>query len=146
MFDILPFPNITGETPEEQLDQINSYLIQLKEELEFILTSISADNLSMDLRQQLASLGADMDTNKTEQEIVNQQIINRTLTVDDVLSSSGFENARKEITDQIPKEYLMSVSEGSNGIVFQTANDGNKVLKVTFDSTTNTISCTLQGE
>ena len=146
MFDILPFPNITGETPEEQLDQINSYLIQLKEELEFILTSISADNLSMDLRQQLASLGADMDTNKTEQEIVNHQIINRTLTVDDVLSSSGFENARKEITDQIPKEYLMSVSEGSNGIVFQTANDGNKVLKVTFDSTTNTISCTLQGE
>lgn len=146
MFDILPFPNITGETPEEQLDQINSYLIQLKEELEFILTSISADNLSMDLRQQLASLGADMDTNKTEQEIVNQQIINRTLTVDDVLSSSGFENARKEITDQIPKEYLMSVSEGSNGIVFQTANDGKKVLKVTFDSTTNTISCTLQGE
>lgn len=146
MFDILPFPNITGETPEEQLEQINSYLIQLKEELEFILTSISADNLSMDLRQQLASLGADMDTNKTEQEIVNQQIINRTLTVDDVLSSSGFENARKEITDQIPKEYLMSVSEGSNGIVFQTANDGNKVLKVTFDSTTNTISCTLQGE
>ena len=141
MFDILPFPNITGETPEEQLDQINSYLIQLKEELEFILTSISADNLSMDLRQQLASLGADMDTNKTD-----QQIINRTLTVDDVLSSSGFENARKEITDQIPKEYLMSVSEGSNGIVFQTANDGNKVLKVTFYSTTNTISCTLQGE
>ena len=30
MYDILPFPNITGETPAEQLEQINSYLIQLK--------------------------------------------------------------------------------------------------------------------
>lgn len=64
MYDILPFPNITGETPAEQLEQINSYLIQLKEELEFILTGISADNLSEDLRRQLAALGADISTNR----------------------------------------------------------------------------------
>ena len=99
MYDILPFPNITGETPEAQLEQINSYLIQLKEELEFALTRISAENLSEDLRKQLASLGADINTNKTEQEVVTQQIINRALTVDDVTSSSAFEKA---IIDKIP--------------------------------------------
>lgn len=108
MFDILPFPNITGETPAEQLEQMNSYLIQLKEELEFILTSISVDNLSVDLRQQLASLGADVDTNKTEQEVVNQQIINRALTVDDVTSSSAFERA---IIEKIP-EFTVNVDTG----------------------------------
>ena len=159
MYDILPFPNITGETPEEQLSQINSYLIQLKEELEFQLMSISMDNLSIDLRQQLASLGADVDTNRTEQEVVTQQIINRSLTVDDVLGSSAFKDTIQEVTDrieevtdrieeaegQIPEKYVVDVIEGESGIVFQTANEGDKVLTITFDSTQNTISCKLQG-
>lgn len=152
MYDILPFPNITGETPEEQLSQINSYLIQLKEELEFQLMSISMDNLSIDLRQQLASLGADVDTNRTEQEVVTQQIINRSLTVDDVLGSSAFKDTIQEVTDrieeaegQIPEKYVVDVIEGESGIVFQTANEGDKVLTITFDSTQNAINCKLQG-
>jgi hypothetical protein len=99
MYDILPFPNITGETPAEQLEQINSYLIQLKEELEFQFMSISVDNLSQDLRTQLANLGADINTNKTEQETVTQQLINRSLTVDDVTSSYAF---KKAILDSVP--------------------------------------------
>ena len=93
MYDVLPFPNITGETPEESIEQIHSYLIQLKEELEFALSGISVNNLSEDLRKQLSSLGADISTNKTEQEVVTQQIINRALTVDDVISSSAFKSA-----------------------------------------------------
>lgn len=143
MYDILPFPNITGENPAEQLEQINSYLIQLKEELEFILTRISVDNLSEDLRRQLASLGADITTNKTEQEVVTQQIINRSLTVDDVVSSTAFENALKEVKDEIPTEYLVTVNDSDEGIVFQTANEGDKVLKITVDYETGYLNYTI---
>ena len=114
--------------------------------------SISMDNLSIDLRQQLASLGADVDTNRTEQEVVTQQIINRSLTVDDVLRSSAFKDTIQEVTDrieeaegQIPEKYVVDVIEGESGFVFQTANEGDKVLTITFDSTQNTISCKLQG-
>ena len=143
MYDILPFPNITGENPAEQLEQINSYLIQLKEELEFILTRISVDNLSEDLRRQLASLGADITTNKTEQEVVTQQIINRSLTVDDVVSSTAFENALKEVKDEIPTEYLVTANDSDEGIVFQTANEGDKVLKITVDYETGYLNYTI---
>ena len=143
MFDILPFPNITGETPAEQLEQMNSYLIQLKEELEFILTSISAENLSADLRQQLASLGADVDTNKTEQEVVNQQIINRALTVDDVVDSTAFKNALKEVSDDIPKDYLVTASDTEGGIEFTDADGNKKTLKITVDYETGILSYTI---
>ena len=103
MYDVLPFPNITGETPEERIEQISSYLIQLKEELEFMLSRISVENLSEDLKKQLSSLGADINTNKTEQEIVTQQIINRALTVDDVTSSSAFHSAiAKTVLEKSP--------------------------------------------
>lgn len=37
---ILPLPNIIGQTPEEQIREIKSYLIQLQEELEFTLQQI----------------------------------------------------------------------------------------------------------
>ena len=99
MFDVLPFPNLVGNDPAEQIEQMYSYLIQLKETLEFVLTDISADNLSAELRQMLKNLGADISTQKEEQDIVNQQIIKRTLTVDDVTSSAEFERA---IIERIP--------------------------------------------
>lgn len=134
MYDILPFPNITGENPAEQLEQINSYLIQLKEELEFILTRISVDNLSEDLRRQLASLGADITTNKTEQEVVTQQIINRSLTVDDVVSSTAFKNA---VNEAVP-----TFSDSNDGIVIES--EGSKqVLKITVDYETGYLNYTI---
>lgn len=127
MFDILPFPNITGETPAEQLEQMNSYLIQLKDTLEFILTSISADNLSADLRKQLESLGADIETNKTESEAVTEQIINRALTVDDVIRSSAFENA------------IPSFADASDGIAISTG-DKRQTLQITVDYETGCLN------
>ena len=130
MYDILPFPNITGETPAEQLEQINSYLIQLKEELEFVLTRISAENLSEDLRRQLSSLGADINTNKTEQEVVTQQIINRALTVDDVVSSTTFENALPMFTDT------------EEGIEVKTG-DKRQTFKITVDYENGDLSYTI---
>lgn len=59
MFDMLPFPNISGKTVEEQASQINNYLIQLKESLEFVLTNISTDNLSQELIDKLNALTDD---------------------------------------------------------------------------------------
>lgn len=146
MFDILPFPNITGETPEEQLEQMNSYLIQLKEELEFILTRISVDNLSEDFRRQLASLGADISTNKTEQEVITQQIINRSISVDDVVDSKALENKLKDVRNDIPTSYMVTANDSDEGIVFETADDGDKILKIEVDTETGYLNYTIQGE
>lgn len=146
MFDILPFPNITGETPEEQLEQMNSYLIQLKEELEFILTRISVDNLSEDFRRQLASLGADISTNKTEQEVITQQIINRSISVDDVVDSTALENKLKDVRNDIPTSYMVTANDSDEGIVFETADDGDKILKIEVDTETGYLNYTIQGE
>ena len=37
---LLPLPNIIGQTTEEQIREIKSYLIQLQEELEFQLQAL----------------------------------------------------------------------------------------------------------
>lgn len=93
MYDILPFPNITATDAKEQVAQINNYLIQLKEELEFILTNISADNLSPELLGMIRSLGADVQTTKEEQEDTAQQMAQRMISVSDVVDSQLFKEA-----------------------------------------------------
>lgn len=81
MYDILPFPNITATDEREQVAQINNYLIQLKESLEFALMNISADNLSQELRTQLNSLGAEVKTTQEEQTEATQQLAKKISTV-----------------------------------------------------------------
>ena len=83
-------PHITATRPEEQVAQVKDYLFQLKEELEFILTNISVDNLSQDLVEKLNSLGADIEKNNEEKEEQLQKINNNSVTVYDVLNSSAF--------------------------------------------------------
>ena len=90
MYDILPFPNITATDTKEQVAQINNYLIQFKEALEFILANISADNLSPELRGQLNSLGADIKSAKEEQNEVVQQMAHKGISVSDVVNSQLF--------------------------------------------------------
>jgi ABC-type lipoprotein release transport system permease subunit len=101
MFDILPFPNITGHTQEEQLVQTRDYLYQLKEELEFILTNIGAENLSQELRAQIANLGDTIKTTIEEQDTMNQQMTSKTITVNDVLNSPGYKADLKGVNDRI---------------------------------------------
>lgn len=123
MYDILPFPNITATETKEQVEQINNYLIQFKEILEFILTNISADNLSPELRNQLNSLGTEIETSKEKQEDVTQQLSHKTLTVSDVINSQLFKNA-------IPSDYISSGKQtytstednGENVFTFTNAN------------------------
>lgn len=43
----LPYPNINGETDDKKIAQIQNYLIQLKDILEFTLMSMSSENMAM---------------------------------------------------------------------------------------------------
>ena len=93
MYDMLPFPNITSKTAEEQVAEINNYLIQFKESLEFILTSIGIENLSAELVSLLNSLGAEIEkTNKSKEEELNQ-VSNKMITISDVINSEAFKKA-----------------------------------------------------
>ena len=60
MVDMFPFPRVTGNTPDEKISELLSYLIQFKEALEFALMNISTENLSPDLVNKLNELGADI--------------------------------------------------------------------------------------
>ena len=90
MYDMLPFPNITATDTKEQVAQINNYLIQFKETLEFILTNISADNLSADLIAKLNDLGSDIKKANTERGEEIQQVSGRIITASDVVNSAVY--------------------------------------------------------
>lgn len=102
MYDILPFPNITATEPEEQIVQINNYLLQLKEELEFILTNISTENLSQELLKAITS-GVKSDGFTTEQLSMVQQMAGKGISISDVVNSKEFamfSDGLKEYSDQ----------------------------------------------
>lgn len=90
MYDMLPFPNITATDTKEQVAQINNYLIQFKETLEFILTNISADNLSADLIAKLNALGSDIQKENAERGEEMQQVSGRIITASDVVNSAVY--------------------------------------------------------
>lgn len=102
MYDILPFPpNITATDTKEQVAQINNYLIQFKEALEFILMNISEDNLSPDLVEKLNSLGTDIKKENEERGEEIQQVSGKMITVSDVLNSSAFKASVTELEEKI---------------------------------------------
>ena len=103
MFDMLPFPNITTKTAEEQIVELTRYLIQFKETLEFILTNISFDNFSTDMIDKLNSLGAEIEKSNESRDEQMQQVSNKTITVSDVINSNAFKEA-------LTNEYSFSVN------------------------------------
>jgi hypothetical protein len=111
MYDILPFPNITGGTEKEQLAEMLSYLIQFKEELEFVLTNISTDNLSQDLLKKLNTLGADIEKTNTERSDDIQQVVNKTFSIADIINSAAFKSALQSVEEKVPGEYLVSAEQ-----------------------------------
>jgi len=114
MYDMLPFPHITATNAEEQSAQINNYLIQFKETLEFILMNISAENLSPDLVNKINSLGANIEKNYVEREEEIQQVTGKMITVSDVINSSAFQadmDAREEKIQKNVEENLPTASE-----------------------------------
>jgi hypothetical protein len=131
MYDILPFPNITATDTKEQVAQIYNYLIQFKETLEFILTNISADNLSPELRERLNSLGAEIKTTKEEQEDATQQIVHKTITVSDVINSELFKEA-------VPSDYIV---RGEQTTISSEDGGENVYTFTSADGTTDTFRC-----
>lgn len=111
MYDMLPFPNITAATPEEQVTQINNYLIQFKETLEFILTNISFDNLSQDVVNKLNTLGADIVKSIEDRDDQIQQVTSKTLTVSDVINSKAFEIALENAKPKV--EFTLNFDTGN---------------------------------
>lgn len=93
MYDMLPFPHITATKPEEQVAQINNYLVQFKETLEFILMNISMDNLSKDLADKITSLGSSIEKSSVERAEEIQQVTNKMggSSVSDIINSPLFQ-------------------------------------------------------
>ena len=102
MVDMLPFPRIMGDTPENQIGELINYLVQFKETLEFALMNISTENLSPDLVNKLNELGADIERNQTERESELAQISHgNSLTIFDVINSEAFETSIKNEVSNI---------------------------------------------
>ena len=143
-FDTLPFPNITAKDAEERSKQTVDYLIQFKEELEFILNAIA--------RGEYGSI-----TTKPTQ-VVETHVVSTSrneLTVAEVINSAAFkgaidsvqenindvgkdvDEARKEIAiveNAIPKEYLVRaeqtyVSSEPGGINLYSVTDAGGQVK-----------------
>lgn len=104
MYDLLPFPNFAATEASELTAQLNNYLIQFKETLEFVLTNISTDNLSPDLITKLNELGAEIEKSNEERDDQINQVSNNSITVSDVLNSSAFKQA-------LPSKYLVSAEQ-----------------------------------
>ena len=108
MVDIFPFPRVTGETPEKQITELISYLIQFKETLEFELANISTENLSPDLVAKLDSLNATIEQSNLEKEDEIAQIANKT---SQFASASAFSlNRTKPATEEELSQINFSVN------------------------------------
>lgn len=90
MIDILPFPSMIGNTPEEQIKELYNYLIQFKEALEFVLDNISTENLSPDLVKMLNELGANIRENNTAREEEIAQLSGNISNVNELIGKIKF--------------------------------------------------------
>ena len=101
MNNILPYPNITATEPKEQIQQLKSYIFQLTETLEFLLTNINTDNLSPSLVNQLNDLGMSIENTRADvderQQITTNLVKENSLTVNDVITSVAFQNEVQEM-------------------------------------------------
>lgn len=119
MMDMLPFPKVSGNSPEEQIVSLVNYMTHFKETLEFALMNISTDNLSSDLVNKLNELGAGIEKNKEEREDEVAQISTKTLTVSDVCNSELFKDA---VAREQTKDITFNVNF-NNGCLEYTTNE-----------------------
>ena len=101
MLDVFQFPNITGNTAEEKINQTIDYLIQFKEALEFAISNIGTDNLSQELLKKLNELGADVKKSNEDREDQLIQMSNNSITVYDVINSALFKSS---LSSEVEKE------------------------------------------
>ena len=103
MFDILPFPNITAKEPEERISQVIDYLLQFKEDLEFILTNLSTENLSPELQAKIASVRSSTEvfTEEQSEQLGQMKGSGGGISVSDVLTSPAFIAYAESVTKYV---------------------------------------------
>ena len=52
----LRLPNLTEGEPEAQLRQLRSYLYQMQEQLQYVLSNLDVENMSDEMRTKLQNL------------------------------------------------------------------------------------------
>ena len=52
----LRLPSLTGSDPETQLLQLRSYLYQMQEQLQYVLSNLDVENMSDEMRTKLQNL------------------------------------------------------------------------------------------
>jgi hypothetical protein len=95
----LPYPNINGETNEKKLAQINAYLIQLKDALEFALIGMSSENQSMS-----ETLSKSLNASNVEREDQLKQVSSK-ITSDSDGAMSAIEQTAEAIRTEVRQEY-----------------------------------------
>lgn len=91
---------LRSTTPETQIEELVVYLVQLKEELEFILSNISEDNLSEALRKRFEGLGVSIGASNKNRKDELLQVTSRLISVRDVVGSDVFKEAVKNIINE----------------------------------------------
>ena len=92
MFDTLPFPNMTAKDAEERSKQTIDYLLQLREELVFILDSIVSGEYGRLAIQR---------TEVKIAESVVQSASQDGLTIAEVINSAAFKGALNGVKEQM---------------------------------------------
>lgn len=123
MYDLLPFPNITATDATELMAQVNNYLIQFKETLEFVLTNISTDNLSPDLISKLNELGAEIEKSNEERDDQINQVSNKTITISDVLNSPAFKVTLDGSVDNAVNDIVFTVNFNTGNLEYTTSKE-----------------------
>lgn len=121
MLDMLPFPRIMGDTPDKQIVELVTYLVQFKETLEFALRNISTENLSPELVNKLNELGAGIEKSNENREDEIAQVSSKTLTVSDVCNSEIFKLA---VEDMFKGYTTFNVNFETGHLEYNTSNEG----------------------
>lgn len=112
MFDTLPFPNMTAKDAEERSKQTIDYLLQLREELVFILDSIVSGDFSKVTTQPEA-----LKAMETEEKVSSND-----LTVAEVINSAAFKASLNGVMETIPTEIKKEVAKVKFTVNFETGN------------------------
>ena len=120
MMDMLPFPKVSGNTPEEQIVSLVNYMTQFKETLEFAFMNISTENLSPDLVNMLNELGAGIEKSNEEREDEVAQISTKALTISDICNSDMFKDA---VAIEQTKDITFNVNYDTGYLEYYTSNE-----------------------
>lgn len=119
MLDMFPYPNITEKEPSKQISQIKTYLLQLKEALEFAFMGMSDENL--------ANMNALTDRLNTadEQNVDTMSQVSSRMTSETDNTMSSIEQLSEKISLKVSKdEVVSSVNVSSDAIELK----GNRII------------------